>query len=198
MGRPKPLLPFGDAPMVVRVVESIQWAGEICPIVVVTGHERDAVAAALGGRDVVEVFNSRYEMGEMLSSVQAGVRAVAGRCDAVVMALGDHPAVEGVTVRSLVSAWRRTNAPVVSPVYAGRAGHPVVIAARLFDEILDLPESDSLKTLIRRHEHETLKLHVNDPGVVADVDTPEQYQQALRAWARVDAARQHNLNAVEA
>ena len=198
MGTPKPLLPFGAAPMVARVVESVVAAGEVSPVIVVTGHERDAVVAALAGSDVVHVQNPRYREGEMLSSVQAGVRAVTGKCRAVVLALGDHPAVEPATARLLVDAWRRTDAPVVSPVYAGRGGHPVVISSTLFDEILRLDESESLKTLMRRHEREILNLDVTDPGVVADVDTPEDYQQALRAWRQRHSTCQYNFNAVEA
>jgi molybdenum cofactor cytidylyltransferase len=185
MGRSKALLPFGGAPIIVRVVETLAAAGGIAPIVVVTGHEGDRVISALAGRDVLPVHNPDYESGEMLSSVQAGVRAVAGRAhagraDAVVLSLVDQPGVLPATVRSLVDAWRQTAAPIVSPLHAGRGGHPVVIAARLFDEILALVPGDSLQTLMRRHDAVRLRLPVADPAVLADIDTPADYQQALR------------------
>ena len=184
MGRPKALLPFGPAPMVARVVESLASADCVSPIVVVTGHERERVVAVLAAHDVVHVFNAQYETGEMLSSIQAGVRAVGSRAGAVVLALADQPGVEAATVRSLVGAWRETGAAIVSPLYAGRTGHPVLISSLLFDEILQLGAGESLKTLMLRHADEIVKLDVTDPAVVVDVDTPTDYQEALRRWDR--------------
>ena len=113
MGRPKPLLPLGAVPMVVRVVETLFAAGGLEPLVVVTGHGREHVEAALSLLPVEFFHNPDYERGEMLSSVQAGIRAVAGRAGAVVLALADQPAVTPEIVAALVDAWRESGAPLV-------------------------------------------------------------------------------------
>jgi molybdenum cofactor cytidylyltransferase len=183
MGRPKTLLPFGAAPMVRRVVETLFAAGGVTPVVVVTGHERMLVEAAVSILPVELVHNPHYEHGEMLSSVQAGVGAVVGRADAVVLALADQPAVTPAIVRSLIDAWRESGAPLAAPLHDGRHGHPIVIAADLLPEILDLGPQDTLKTLVRRHESRRLDVPVADPAVLADVDTPEDYTSALERFA---------------
>jgi molybdenum cofactor cytidylyltransferase len=183
MGRPKPLLPLGTAPMVTRVVETLFAAGGVAPVVVVTGHERRRVEAALSHLPVEFVHNPDYERGEMLSSVRAGVRTVLGRADAVVLALADQPAVTPEIVRSLADAWRESAAPLVAPLHDGRHGHPIVIAAELFPELLELGLRDTLKSLVRRHESRRLEVPTADAAVLADVDTPEQYEAALQQFA---------------
>ena len=197
MGAHKPLLPFGAEPMVARVVDAVCSAGVSC-VAVVTGHRADAVAAALAGRDVLLVDNPSYRGGEMLSSVQAGVRAVAPGCGAALLALGDQPAVEPATIASLISAWRRTKSAIVAPVHDGRGGHPILISSRLFDELFHLDASESLKTVMLRHADDTLKLEVDDPGVLTDVDTPADYEQALRVRRHRQLNGQQDLDAVEA
>jgi len=36
--------------------------------------------------------------------------------------------------------------------------------------------------VVRAHAGEVLELVVNEPGILADVDTPEQYEQWLGYW----------------
>ena len=169
--------------MIARVVETIIAAGGVWPLVVVTGHERERVMSALPVQPVEFVHNADFERGEMLSSVQVGVRAVAGRAGAALLALADQPAVTPEIVRSLVNAWRESAAPLVAPLHDGRHGHPVVIAAELFAELLDLRPLDTLNTLVRRHESRRLEVPVADAAVLADVDTPEQYEAVLQDFA---------------
>jgi len=100
MGQFKPLLPLGGAPMLARVVESIQSVGGIGPVVVVTGHQSERVRSALADLDVRFAYNEAYEQGEMLSSVQAGVRAATavkyGGGASSVKLRGDRRAREGI------------------------------------------------------------------------------------------------------
>jgi molybdenum cofactor cytidylyltransferase len=75
MGRFKLTLPWGATTVIGQVVATLRAAG-VAEIVVVTGNRADEVAAALAGALARIVFNSDYATGEMLSSIQAGVRAV--------------------------------------------------------------------------------------------------------------------------
>jgi molybdenum cofactor cytidylyltransferase len=183
MGRFKPLLPFGGRPMVARVVESLAESGGVGPVLVVTGHRSGEVEGAVGRQPVRFVFNGDYAVGEMLSSVQAGVRALPKGAAAFVLALGDQPAVRPATIRLLVEAWAGSRAPVVVPTYAGRTGHPVVIASACGPEILALGgPGQTLKSLMHRRASQTVEVPTDDPAVLADVDTPQDYQEALRLW----------------
>src|SRR5205814_631099 len=122
----------------------------------------------------------------MLSSVQAGVRAIAvagAGCDAFLIAPVDQPLVLPETLRMLSAAWDESRKLIVLPRYRGRRGHPVLVSVVGAGEILALEPSETLKTFVKRHRVRTLEIDVDDEGVVGDIDTPQQYQAAVDAWA---------------
>jgi molybdenum cofactor cytidylyltransferase len=183
MGRLKMLLPFGDRPMLARVIESVLAAGESLLITVVTGHaEQEIRAVAVEYTGVVCVHNACYERGGMLSSVQTGIRALLETCDAFFLILGDQPMIRPNTLNALQAAWHAESAPIVVPSYHGKRGHPVLISARFIAEVLALGENDTLKTLMLRHEKSLHEIAVDDPATVADIDTPKDYEAALQRW----------------
>ena len=180
MGAFKPLLPLGGKALVVHVIETLKAVDEIQTIVVVTGHEERRLRAALQAAAVSCVHNAGYAAGEMLSSVQTGLRALPSDVEAVVLALGDQPAVQPETVRRLVRIWLEQRPPLALPVFHGRRGHPVLLCMSLRPEILALPENATLRTVVHRHLGEAVQIAVDDSAVIADVDTPEDYQRARR------------------
>jgi molybdenum cofactor cytidylyltransferase len=184
MGRPKPLLPFGDAPMIARVIESLKRA-RVADIYVVTGHESAAVVAAVTGYRVSTIHNPDYAKGEMLSSLRAGFVALDIYVDSFLVVLGDQPAVKSETIRDIVSRGRRET-PLVIPTYGGKRGHPVLISTELIEEIEALPPSGTLRDVVHRHLDKAVLVEVDDPAIVADVDTPEDYQRALGEWLKCE------------
>jgi molybdenum cofactor cytidylyltransferase len=180
MGSFKPLLPFGGRPMIARVVETFA-ATEVKTILLVTGHEASRVEQAIAGMRAVCVHNPHYAQ-DMLTSVQAGVAALPDDAGAFFIALGDQPAVHPATVATMIRAWRAAGAPLVQPVFAGRHGHPVLFAAELMAEIFALRPGQTLKTIVQRYRPQALECPVDDPAVVIDVDTPQDYKHALRMW----------------
>ncbi|HEX8237177.1 MAG TPA: nucleotidyltransferase family protein [Abditibacteriaceae bacterium] len=182
MGRLKPLLPFGDKPMIARVIETLQQGGTIHPIIVVTGHAAPEIEDALREYSVQFAHNENFAAGGMLSSVQTGVRALPNDVEAFFLVLGDQPAVNASTPDALRQAWQQARAPVILPLDAGRRGHPVLFDRMCITEILALPEDATLKTVVQAHSAQTVEVAVADEGVLHDVDTPSDYQRALQAW----------------
>jgi molybdenum cofactor cytidylyltransferase len=180
MGAFKPLLPLGGKPMIVHVLETLAAVERITSIAVVTGHEARRLGEALLDRPVILIHNAAYASGEMLSSVQAGFGALPAKTEAVVLALGDQPAVRAETVRKLIDVWLETRPPLALPVYRGKRGHPLLISTALRAEILALGAGESLKTVVHRHLKEAVQIEVEDAAVAADVDTPEDYARAQR------------------
>jgi CTP:molybdopterin cytidylyltransferase MocA len=77
------------------------------------------------------VFNPDYADGEMLSSVQAGLRAISADSRAALLVAGDMPGIEGGVIAQLVQAYHtRGDDFVYIPSYQMRAGHPVLVPAR--------------------------------------------------------------------
>ncbi|HLJ56581.1 MAG TPA: nucleotidyltransferase family protein [Chthonomonadaceae bacterium] len=190
MGRLKMLLPFGDRPMLARVIESLAVCSAVGPILVVTGHAAEEIRDAVGEYDAVRwVHNPDHAAGGMLSSVKAGVAALPEGCPAFFLALGDQPLVRSATLDALANRWDAESRPIAIPTYEGRRGHPVLISARFAGEILALGETETLKTLINRHEDLISESVVDDPGAVSDVDTPDEYERALALWREMSGPR---------
>jgi molybdenum cofactor cytidylyltransferase len=183
MGSHKLLLPWRGRAMIADVVQRARAAAT--DVVVVTGRDAAATADALAGLDVQLVHNPNYAVGEMISSVKAGVAALSRgprTCAAFFLVLGDQPGVAAETFTRLIDAWRdNPHARVISPTWNHRRGHPVLFAAAGIDEILDLPPDATLKTYVARHADASIEVEVDDPAVCADVDTPEQYERLVTA-----------------
>lgn len=176
MGRPKALLPLGGETFVSRVCRTMAAAG-VDDVVVVAGAEFEAVTAAVdrAGLPARIIENPRRHEGQ-LSSVLAGL-AVADRpgVEAVVVHLVDAPLVAAGTVRAVVDAFRRTQAPVVRPVVNGRHGHPVLFARSVFDELRCADPAIGAKAVVRAHRAEVCDVPVDDAGACEDIDTADDY-----------------------
>ena len=171
MGRPKLLLPLAGRPLVRHAVERIR--PHVDEVIVVTGPDDAGVRAALADLDVRFVANPRPEEGQG-SSIAAGVSALAPRTQAALVVLGDQPHVPSEIVPAVIAAWRRTGRPIVTPVYRGVPGPPVLFAAAVFDELRALAGDAGARPVVEAHPERVERVAVDAP-VPADVDTPEDY-----------------------
>lgn len=108
----------------------------------------------------------------MSASLSCGVRAVAD-FDACVIALGDMPFIRPETARAVVDALRG-GAPVVVPAFEGRFGHPVGFGRPLYRELTELEGDEGARSILRRHDIGLEVIECDDPGIVRDVDHPDQ------------------------
>jgi len=179
MGTPKATLAYRGRTFLEWIVETLRSAG-IERIVVVLGHRAWEIQALVKSEAIEVVINPDYRSGQT-SSLQTGLRALASDDpEAFLLCLVDHPAISAGTVRGIVSAFREGDDPVVIPTYHGRRGHPVLIARRLFEELLGLTRDEGADSVVRRYRPATRYVEVEDEGVVIDVDNPEDYRRLTR------------------
>ena len=178
--RNKLLEPVGGETMVHRVA-AVALAGGAQPVMVVTGHEAPAVAAALRGLDVTIVANPDYADG-LSTSLRAGLRALPPGIDGALILLGDMPEVEGSVLRALMAAFTGTNAICV-PVRHGRRGNPVLWGCRYFAEMMELTGDSGAKLLMARHEAQLIEVEVMTDSIFEDVDAPEDLERLKRSGA---------------
>jgi molybdenum cofactor cytidylyltransferase len=179
MGRLKQLLPYGGHTVIEQIV-SVLLASPVDEVLVVTGHEREAVEAALSKWPVRAVFNPDYAQGEMLSSVQAGLRAVAAESRAALVAVGDMPAIEEDVIAQLIQAYQVAGEKrVYIPSYQTRAGHPVLVPRPYWKAILSIPRDGTLRSVLRAKKTHVHWVVVDTASVLRDIDTPADYQHEL-------------------
>lgn len=182
MGRPKPLLPLanGDT-FVTRIVRSFLDSG-VDDVVVVLGHEADAVAATLIESGVAARFvvNDAYQTGQ-LSSVLRGLNAIdRPGVRAMLMTLVDVPLVSPRTIRAVVDRYKATHAPIVRPVRGNEHGHPVLVDRSLFPLLRSADPTAGAKPIIRAHVSLAGDVSVTDDGAFLDIDTRDVYDRVLR------------------
>jgi molybdenum cofactor cytidylyltransferase len=181
---PKPLLPWGASTVIETVVSTLLPAG-VAEVIVVTGHQREAIEAALAGQAVRCVHNPAYANGEMLASIQTGLAAANPAGAGALLALADQPQMQLAVVQQVLRAFDASGGQaLVIPSYALRRGHPILLPRWLWSEVLALPAGATLRSVIRRHAAAIRYVEVDTPSVLADLDTPEQYAEALDSRLR--------------
>src|SRR5581483_5806942 len=140
--------------------------------VVVVGHHRREITARLKLPNVN--FNPDYELG-MVTSFQAGIRALPAGSAGAVLFLVDHPVVNPATVNTIIGSV--TPGRIVIPVFNGRRGHPVFFSAEVLLEILALPPFQGANIVVRKDPGRIVEIPVDDPGILVDVDTPEDFEK---------------------
>jgi molybdenum cofactor cytidylyltransferase len=186
MGGPNKLLEtIGGRPLV-RIAVDEALASRARPVIVVTGHQRDRVEAALKGLSVKLVHNPSFADG-LSTSVKAGLAAVPEDVDGAIVCLGDMPQVNTALIDKLIGAFDpERGALVVVPVFDGKRGNPVVWSRRFFAELAALEGDVGARHLIGRYPEAVTEVPVTDTAALIDVDTPEALQKVK---AELEGAR---------
>jgi molybdenum cofactor cytidylyltransferase len=172
MGGPNKLLAdLGGRPMVRIVVEQV-LASRARPVIVITGHQRDRVEAALSGLAVTFVDNPNFADG-LSTSLKAGVAALPADVDGTIVCLGDMPHVDADLIDRLIAAFDpERGALVVVPTIAGKRGNPVVWSRRFFADLASLDGDVGARHLIVGYQEAVVEVPA-DKAALVDVDTPD-------------------------
>ena len=166
----KLLHPVAGRPMLLHAVDAA-LSSRAAPVIVVTGHEADAISAALAGRDVVVAHNPDYAAG-LSTSLRAGLAALPERAAGAVVLLGDMPRIRAEHVDRLIRAWRAApGASACVPVHAGRRGNPVLWSRACFADLVRL-RGDRGGGRLLRHIGGVRQVDMDDDAVLFDMDRP--------------------------
>jgi molybdenum cofactor cytidylyltransferase len=179
LGRPKQLLPYGDATLLDWVL-GIARACRFDQLVVALGGAVDEVRATvdLSGADVV--VNEAYGAG-CSSSIAAAVAALEPRCELLVLLLGDQPGVTPETVAALRAG--RGEAPLAVCRYEDGRGHPMAFARAAFEDLSALHGDKAVWKLLEARPNDVAEVPVAG-RVPLDVDTWDDYEAVRAAAAR--------------
>ena len=141
-------------------------------VIVVTGHAREAIEAALHGLPVRYVFAADFAAG-MGHSLAAGVRSCFPGTPGFLVTPGDLPGLTGELAAQVVRAAARGGyRRHIVPTAQGARGHPVFLAASLRPALAALT-GDAGARLLLNTPGETARtdlLELGDSAVLRDVD----------------------------
>ncbi len=174
MGGPNKLLrPYRGMPLLAHALRS---AGEFefAERVVVTGRDRAAVEALAASFKFRCIANACFEEG-LGSSIAAGARALrpAEGSGGVFIALGDMPEIGTGGYRVLASQFER--GAIAAPFYKGSRGHPVLFCSSYLTELCALTGDEGARPILKRHAASILRVETENPGVLRDIDTPQDF-----------------------
>ena len=181
----KLLIGIDGKPMVRHVAEAVA-ASQASPLVVVTGHQREKVEAALAGLEARFVHNPDYAQG-LSTSVKRGLASLPDTVDGAVICLGDMPMVTAQVLDRLIGAFNPVEGRVLCiPTRRGKRGNPVLLGKRLFAELAAVSGDIGARDLIAAHPELVAEVEMENDAVLTDIDTPQALAK-LAATVKIDA-----------
>jgi len=171
MGTPKALLPYRGGTFLEHLLKvtdhpRIGWRR------VVLGADAGAIVAGTEFRADEVVINKNWEAGQ-LSSIQVGLRSLPAGTDGMLLCLIDHPLISRELVGELVEQFFESGKSIVLPIYKARRGHPVIFAARLYEELLSAPLETGARAVVWAHSEEVSEMATNEEGCVLNLNDPD-------------------------
>ena len=175
LGAVKPLLAADHAVLLELVLKQYR-AAKLDDLILVLGHEARQIVQRIPLNGVKIVINNEHRAG-MASSIQRGLAHVTSRFDSVMIGLGDMPLVTNQTINTLISETKKVKKGIVVPVHDGRRGHPVVIAMKYLEALLELRGDVGAKSILDAHPDDIREVPIDSDEVLIDVDTRESWEQ---------------------
>lgn len=186
MGRPKLILPVGGVALVVRVVDALRVGGADPIVVVAPPSQFDGAAelARVAGASGARILHLASPTPDMRASVEAGLSALEDEqgLTGFLLTPADSPGIPSSLVSHLLAAHRESPGRILIPVHGGRKGHPVLLPWCLVESIRSLPPDQGVNAAIAQRREWVTEIQTDDPAVLEDIDTPDDY----RRWSRVD------------
>ncbi|MHB9858067.1 nucleotidyltransferase family protein [Streptomyces sp. YIM S03343] len=177
-GRPKALLTHRGRPLVEHAVGVLRAAG--CDRVhVVLGAAADAVRERAELTGCVLVHNPDWERG-MGSSLRAGLASLTGTgAGAALVSLVDQPGIGAAAVRRVCAAYEG-EASLVSAVYDGTRGHPVLLGSAHWAGVAASASGDrGARAYLKAHGDALRLVECGDVAQPYDIDTTEDLARHL-------------------
>lgn len=166
MGARNKLVEVWNGKPLLRHVVDAMLASDLDDILVVLGHEADAVAAVLQS-GIPTVLAHDYASG-LSATLRAGLLASDG--DFMVL-LGDMPLVSAFHINALLAVADDEN-PLVVASHEGQLGNPALFATRYRHTLMALSGDKGGRSLL---ESEPVTLVDIGPAALRDFDTPEAF-----------------------
>jgi CTP:molybdopterin cytidylyltransferase MocA len=175
-GAIKQLAPLHGRPLIEHALRAMAAVPELDEVVVALGAHAEEIVARADLHGARPLFVEAWEEGQG-ASLRAGVAALAPQVGALLVTLGDQPAVGPREIVRVLAAGGGSELVAARAVHAGVPGHPVLLKRPLFAALSRLRGDRGARTVLDGVE--VLEVECG-PGAVLDVDTPAQLAELER------------------
>jgi molybdenum cofactor cytidylyltransferase len=175
----KMTLPLGQMSVLENTISKFE--GVCSRVIVVAGFHADLIKEEIekiNNKNIYPfqlkfVYNENFNQG-MFTSIQKGCNEV--NAPAFFITPGDCPLVKKETIQLLAEH----KGDVVIPSFHYKGGHPIKLSKVVKQKILETDPESNLRVVLNGFKKEYM--NVDDLGVTIDVDTQEDYQQAIEYY----------------
>ena len=173
MGFPKALLPLRESNFILHICAKLERLRLPSPTIVL-GRHATVIKPQLARTQAFIVTNPDPGRGQ-LSSLRLALEKLQPSADACLVWPVDQPAVSEPLVEGLLQLFLASGAPLALPCCREKRGHPAIFHRCLFEEIVNTPVAEGMKSLVLRHLSDAALFSTEETAAIADVDTPEDY-----------------------
>lgn len=181
MGTPKQLLRVQGKTILEHTLENVR-ASEVGEIVLVLGHAAEEVLKEISVERIKVVRNHDYQQG-MGTSLRSGLAALDEKASAALIVLADQPFVGPDTLNKLIANHQQSQSQIIIPAYNGFRGNPVLLDRSVFPELQNLSGDVGCRAIFGSHTENIRKLEVDDPGILMDIDSHDEYQKVEETFS---------------
>lgn len=167
MGRIKQLMNFAGSTF---LAETIKKYGSYCQDIIVTlGFHKDIIK-----KNIKELGFSFQEIEAYKEGMSASFReARSFDADYFLVTPCDLPLIENYTIEILLNAYRENEGKIIVPRFLGRQGHPVIFPIAIQSSFKNIKGDIGARDIIK--EKGCVYVDLDDPGIIADIDTLNEY-----------------------
>lgn len=174
IGQAKALLQYKQRSFLENILINLNTAG-INDVFIVLGQEFEQIKKLLSSKYPYTFIHNRHPENGPLSSFRLALEKMPPDTTGCLLVLVDHPLVSSETYRKLKSLGEQITGAILIPVYQGKKGHPVYFDKKFFPEFFNCPLNEGARYVVRRNQEAIQKFETEDKGVIADIDTREDF-----------------------
>ena len=172
---------IGDAPLIRNTaIEMLKSDLDSCSIVL--GYQSDKVADVIKDLNVNLILNPLWKEGQA-SSLRAAINTLDSTYSDLLIMLGDLPGIKSIHINSIIEEHLLTDnrkSKITIPSFKGQKGNPVIWGRSFIDDLSNLEGDVGGRTLFSEHPAAINILEMDDPWVVKDIDTPEDFENFFK------------------
>ena len=182
MGSIKALLPWENKTLIEWQIEKIQESG-IQEIIVVLGSNAEKIKNKIKNLDISIVLNPDYEKGKT-TTIKKGLSGVKNTESDIMLLAVDQPR-HGWILKKVIDDHIKNQTLISCPINKGSKGHPIIFQNQLRKELLEIEEkTQGIRKITTKYSTSVNTIEVDSDTVNIDINTPEEYQEAIKIFSR--------------
>lgn len=146
----KLLMKLGSKTVIEHVLGVLN-SSKVDEIILVLGYKPERIKDRIGKNNrikIVEIDN--FDKG-FTHSFQVGLKE-AMNSEAILLTLGDQPFLDTKFLNELINKAKSKEGEIISPVYEGKLGHPVIFSEEVYEDLLNLEKNQTIRKVIKEYE----------------------------------------------